>query len=261
VGTPRPLRVHIDQGEGQPVVLLPGFAMTPEVYAGTARLLAERARVVVPTLYGVRGRWRYEEMIERFTATVDGAGIGRVTLLAHSFGGGIALGFAARFPERVVDAVFVDTLAVAREWLLAREALSHPVHLLRMATVPAARAFGHNAAFHPRQLVDAAWFGFTSARADDIARVAAAGVRCHVLWASRDSLLDREDGRALAHDLKASFTVTSGTHRPVDHDWMYRHPRLFVARLDELGLEALSPRSGSPASPGGPLLAEGLEQS
>jgi pimeloyl-ACP methyl ester carboxylesterase len=215
--------------------------MTPEVYAGTARLLAERGRVVVPTLYGVRGPWRYLEMVERFAATVDEAGLTRPTLIAHSFGGGILLGFCASRPERVGDAVFVDTLAVAREFVLAREAMSHPTHLLRMATPAAARAFIHNAAWHPRQLAEAAWWGFRSARQREIEQVAAAGVRTHVMWASRDSLLDREDGRAFAHDLKASFQVAFSPRGPVDHDWMYRHPHLFLSHLEDLGLTALNP--------------------
>ena len=239
-GGVEPLRIHIDEGEGAPIVILPGFAMTPEAYSRTARLLARQARVVVPTLYGIRGRWSYPVLLDRFAATLDAAGIERATLIAHSFGGGIELGYAARHPERVADAVFVDTLAVAREWLLAREALSHPLHLLRMATPVAARAFAQNALGHPRQLIDAAWWGFTSARTEDITAVAAAGVRCHVMWANRDSLLDREDGRALAHDLKGSFTVAFGSEHRVDHDWMYRHPELFVSVLEDLGLEALA---------------------
>lgn len=235
----RPLKIHIDAGAGPEVVILPGFGMTPEVYSGTARLLARRCRVVVPTLYGVRGPWRYQEMVERFAATVEEAGLVHPTLIAHSFGGGILLGFCASRPERVRDAVFVDTLAVAREFVLAREATSHPSHLLRMATPDAARAFIHNAVWHPRQLAEAAWWGFRSARQHEIERVAAAGVRTHVMWASRDSLLDREDGRAFARDLRASFSVAFSPRGPVDHDWIYRHSHLFVSHLQDLGLPGL----------------------
>jgi pimeloyl-ACP methyl ester carboxylesterase len=243
--TERPLKIHIDAGAGPEVVILPGFGMTPEVYAGTARLLSERCRVVVPTLYGVRGPWRYQEMVGRFAATIEEAGLVRPTLIAHSFGGGILLGFCARRPDRVSDAVFVDTLAVAREFVLAREATSHPTHLLRLATPKAAGAFIHNAAWHPRQLAEAAWWGFRSARQHEIAQVAAAGVRTHVMWASRDSLLDREDGRAFAHDLRASFNVAFSPRGPVDHDWMYRHPHLFVSHLEDLGLAALDQQAAN----------------
>jgi hypothetical protein len=59
-----------------------------------------------------------------------------------------------------------------------------------------------------------------------------------VLWANRDSLLRRQDGQELARELHASFTVADAPGY-VDHDWMYRHPRLFVEHLDQLGLSVL----------------------
>jgi pimeloyl-ACP methyl ester carboxylesterase len=236
----RPLATPVDLGSGPPVVILPGYAMSPGTYGDTAKLLADRCRVVVPDIYGVSGRWRYREVVGRFSATLDELGWDRATLVAHSFGGGIQLGFAAAQPERVVEAVFVDTLAVAREWLLAREAMAHPVNLLRMGTKKAATAFIHNFATHPLQLMEAAWWGFTSARQSEIEQVSAAGVKSHVLWASRDSLLERRDGEAFAEQLSATFTVAEGSGRPVDHDWMYRHPQLFIDHLEKLGLAALS---------------------
>ena len=92
------------------------------------------------------------------------------------------------------------------------------------------------------QLVRAAWWGFTSDRSDDIEKLVAAGIPCHVLWAERDSILLRSDGQHFAHDLHATFTVVN---RPpgygrVDHDWMFDDPELFAAHLEELGLEVLS---------------------
>jgi pimeloyl-ACP methyl ester carboxylesterase len=245
-----PLKIHIDAGSGPVIVILPGFGMTPEVYGKLARLVAQRCRVIVPTLYGVRGPWRYTDMVERLGATLDAAGVEEATLMAHSFAGGILLGFASQHPERVLDAVFVDTLAVAHDFTLVREATSHPTHLLRMATPVAARGFLQNALCHPRQLAQAGWWGFRSVRLDEIERVAHAGVRCHVMWANRDSLLSREDGHQFAVDLHASFTVAFSPRGPVDHDWIYRHPHIFLSHLDDLGLAALSPSavSGSPTA-------------
>ena len=71
--------------------------------------------------------------------------------------------------------------------------------------------------------------------------LARSGVRSHVLWAERDTLLSRDEGRRFAHDLRATFEVASGDGAdPIDHDWMYRHPRLFVHHLERLGLAALA---------------------
>ena len=91
---------------------------------------------------------------------------------------------------------------------------------------------------HPRQLVDAAWWGFTSGRFGDIYLIAEAGLPTHVLWANRDSLFSRADGEEFARELHASFTVV-GAPGHVDHDWTYRHPQLFVDHLDRLDLSVL----------------------
>jgi pimeloyl-ACP methyl ester carboxylesterase len=236
------LRVPIDLGDGPVVVMLPGFALSPELYRRTAELLARRGRcrVVIPDLYRVPGGWDYDTILARLECTLDARDVERVTMIAHSFAGGIQLGFAARWPARVVELVFTDTLAVSREWPLAREATRHPFRLLRMATPSSAGAFSWSVLTHPREVVQAAWWGFTSNRVSDIDAVTAHRLPAHVLWANRDSLLSQSDGRAFAHELGASFDVVREPDaRPVDHDWMYRHPELFVAHLAQLNLIAL----------------------
>ena len=240
MAAPECLRVPVDVGTGPAVVFLHGFAMRPWTYRRTAELLADRTRVVVPDLFDVRGPWRYGRVLDAFVRTLDALGLDAVTLVGHSFGGGIELGFAAARPERVVELVFSDTLAVSEEWGLADEALRHPLGLARLATVPAATSFVQTWLAHPRQMVDAAWWGFRSRRDGDIHHVAASGIPAHVLWANRDSILSRADGLQFAERLGATFTVaTTADGGPVDHDWMFQQPELFVGHLEELGLRAL----------------------
>ncbi|HXW81210.1 MAG TPA: alpha/beta fold hydrolase [Acidimicrobiales bacterium] len=235
------LDVPIQVGDGLPVVLLHGFAMRPATYGGLVDLLAQRCRVYVPDLFALRGRWSYPKVLEAFTATVDDLGLARVSLIGHSFGGAIELGFAAQFPDRAVEVVFSDSLAASREWQLAREVLHHPLRLIRLATPQAAGAFARTCVDHPRQLVDAAWWGFTSGRQGDSEAVARAGLPAHVLWANRDSILSRSDGRLFAKELNATFTVASGANgASFDHDWMFQQPNEFFAHLESLGLVALS---------------------
>ena len=62
-------------------------------------------------------------------------------------------------------------------------------------------------------------WGFASDREPDIDRVVAAGIPCHVLWASRDTLLTRADGEEFARRLHATFTVAIEPN--IDHDWMF----------------------------------------
>jgi pimeloyl-ACP methyl ester carboxylesterase len=236
------LVVPIDTGKGAPLVLLHGFAMKPATYGGLVERLAERCRVVVPDLFAVHGWWSYPTVLDDFTSTLDHLGLERVSLLGHSFGGGIELGFASRFPDRVVELVFSDTLAASREWQLADEALRHPSGLLRLATPAATSAFVRSWIDHPYQLIGAAWWGFTSGRGSDAAAVARAGIPAYVLWANRDSILSRSDGEAFAKTLNAkSFTVASAPDgRAIDHDWMFQEPDLFFDDLNALGLQALS---------------------
>jgi len=235
------LEVPIDSGEGAPLVLLHGFAMLPSTYGRLVDLLATRCRVVVPNLFAVAGRWRYRDVVDAFTATLDHCGLDRVSLLGHSFGGGIGLGFTSLFPDRAVEVVFSDSLAASREWQLAAEVLHHPVRLLRLATPTAVGAFARTAVEHPRQLADAAWWGFTSGRETDAATVARARIPAHVLWANRDSILSRSDGERFACELDATFTVASAPDgRAMDHDWMFEQPDVFFHHLEELGLKALA---------------------
>jgi pimeloyl-ACP methyl ester carboxylesterase len=217
-----------------------GFAMQPRTYLGAARLLAERCRVLIPALFAEPGfSWAPERVLDDLEATLDAHGLDQVTMIGHSFGGALELNFAARRPERITELVFVDTLAMSREWTLAVEAV-HPVHLLWMATPGAAIDFTTSALTHPLCLVRAAWWGFSSDRRAQVEAISATGIPCHVLWADRDSLLSRSDGESFAADLGADFTVVHGQNRrPVDHDWVYRHPPLLIEHLERIGLRAL----------------------
>jgi pimeloyl-ACP methyl ester carboxylesterase len=240
----------IDLGTGEPVLLMQGFGLQPRTYLDVALLLAARCRVIVPPLFAERrGSWSPERVLERVLAELSTRGIGRVTIIGHSFGGALELELAVRRPDLVRELVFVDTLAMSREWTLAAEAV-RPLGLLWMATPRAAIDFGRSVASHPLCLARAGWWGFRSDRRQQVAVVREAGIPAHVLWADRDSLLTREDGRAFATDLGADFRIVHGRDGPgrrsppVDHDWMYRHPGLLVDELDRLGLEALAGASG-----------------
>src|SRR5438445_9275379 len=159
----RPLR-SLSVGEGSTLVLLHGYAMQPRTYLPLARLLAARARVVIPAIFALPKRWSYENAIACLELTLDDLGLDRISLLGHSFGGGLELGLAARRPDRVVECVFADTLGVREQFGLAGEALHNPFGILGMATPPATTAFFQSLVAHPVQLVAAGFSGFPSHR-------------------------------------------------------------------------------------------------
>ena len=236
----RPLS-SISVGDGPTIVLLHGYGMQPSVYLPMARQLADRARVVIPAILQLPERWTFEHALDCLELTLADLEIERMSLLGHSFGGGLELGLAARFPSRVAECVFSDTLGVATEIGLAREALSHPLGDLRLVTVPAVAAFVRSWASHPVQLATAALWAFSSNREGEIEAVATTDFPCHVLWAERDTILARRDGREFARRLGATFTVAErpAGYGPIDHDWMFDDPELFVRHLEKLDLRAL----------------------
>jgi pimeloyl-ACP methyl ester carboxylesterase len=225
-------------GQGRPLVLLHGFAMKPETYLPLAQLLAPQVRVVIPAIFELEGPWTYHRVLAKVRATIDDLGIERFSLLGHSFGGGLELGLATSVPDRVVECVFADTLGCKERFGLAEEALRHPARILAMASPAAASAFFRSVLGHPAQLAAAALWGFASDREPYIDRIAALRIPCHVMWASRDSLLSRSDGEEFARKLRATFTVASAPK--IDHDWMFDDPELFADRLRMLGLGVFS---------------------
>jgi pimeloyl-ACP methyl ester carboxylesterase len=216
--------------------------MQPWIYAPMARLLADRVRVVIPEIQALPGRWTFELAVDCLELTLDDLAVPRVSLLGHSFGGGLELALAARSPERVAECIFSDTLGVSRQVSLAREALSHPLGDLRLATRSAASAFARSWLTHPAQLAASALWAFSSDREDEIEIIANARLPCHVLWAEQDTILNRRDGMEFARRLNATFTVAERPrgYGPIDHDWMFDDPELFVSHVEKLGLRALS---------------------
>jgi pimeloyl-ACP methyl ester carboxylesterase len=231
---------HLDIGAGPTIVLLHGYGMKPATYLPMARLLADRARVVIPDLFAVPERWTFEHTLDCLELTLDEIGVDQVSLLGHSFGGGLELGLVSRSPARIVECVFSDTLGMEREFSLALEAV-HPLGIVRMATPRAVRSFSEQWLAHPMHLAEAALWAFRSDRRPEIEECADIGLPCHVLWAARDTILSRKDGEEFARHLHATFTVAKAPpgYGPIDHDWMFDDPELFVQHLNELGLRAL----------------------
>jgi pimeloyl-ACP methyl ester carboxylesterase len=235
---PRPKRdalPYLEAGSGPAFVVLHGFGLTPATYSGLARALSARCRVVIPALFDVRGRWTYDRELRSFAATLEALKIDRAILAGHSFGGGIELGYATEHPQRIRQLVFADTLAASRHFRLAAEAF-HPLKAMRMATAASAKAFASSAARHPVTMSRAGFWAFSDDRTPSAQRVAESGIPSHVLWANRDTILSRRDGRRFARELHASFTVARAGGLALDHDWMYRHPDIFVHHLEHLGV-------------------------
>ncbi len=94
-------------GDGPPVVLVPGLAGGFELLGPLARLLATHHRVISYQLRGendcfaMRRRFGMADLVDDLQEFLDWHGLESPALLGVSFGGLVALEFAARYPGRL----------------------------------------------------------------------------------------------------------------------------------------------------------------
>ena len=101
-------------GGGAPVLALHGLASSAHWYDILAPFLCERFRIVAPDQRGHGGTtqaddgYGWHSLASDAVGLLDVLGIGQAVLLGHSWGGNVAVGTAAHFPERVRALVMID---------------------------------------------------------------------------------------------------------------------------------------------------------
>ena len=121
-------------GRGPVLLLLHGVTNSSQTWARAAPLLSERFTLIAPDLLGhgksatPRGDYSLGAHASGVRDLLTALGHEHVTVIGHSFGGGIAMQFAYQFPERCERLVLVSSGGLGRE-----------VHfLLRAAALPGA---------------------------------------------------------------------------------------------------------------------------
>lgn len=137
----------IDLGNGPPVVLIPGIQGRWEWMRPAVPALARRMRVISFSLPGEPGSGApfdesrgFDGFIAQIDAALDRAGVGAATICGVSFGGLIALRYAAVRPERTRALVLVST--PAPDWNPSpplRRTMRHPRVLFPMFVLGAGR--------------------------------------------------------------------------------------------------------------------------
>jgi pimeloyl-ACP methyl ester carboxylesterase len=111
----------VDEGQGEPVVMLHGDPTWGYVYRHFMPPLATRYRCIVPDLMGMGKSgvpqepypYRLQQHIVHPETLLLGLDIAAVTLVLHDWGGPVGLGFAIRHPARVKRLVLLNTWAFA----------------------------------------------------------------------------------------------------------------------------------------------------
>jgi pimeloyl-ACP methyl ester carboxylesterase len=214
-----------------------------------AKLVRDRVTLVRPTVFRTSGGWDYDRVLDGLGAALGDAGVSRAAFVGHSFGGGIAMGYAARHPEQVARLVLVDSIGLSGRWDLAKEALVG-TRVDRLATIGAARDFIGAWRHSPRSVARAAWWAYSVDKTEEIAAIIKAGVATDVLWAADDTLLGADWGHRFALSVDAGYTVVDSAAGPLDHSWVFRRPDLFVDILDRLGVTTAGGPAGMAAAGG-----------
>jgi pimeloyl-ACP methyl ester carboxylesterase len=113
------IRLHyIDAGQGDPVVLVHGLNASTFTYRYTVPELSRKTRVIAIDLlgFGYSGRpvdadYSLSAHADRLARLLDHLGIKEAAVAGHSMGGGVAMHFALRYPERVTRLVLVDSVS------------------------------------------------------------------------------------------------------------------------------------------------------
>jgi pimeloyl-ACP methyl ester carboxylesterase len=106
----------VDLGSGPPLVLIPGIQGRWEWMRPTVDALAARCRVITASLAGDPGAGDTVDPVRGFASFVDQvdrlrekAGLDRVALCGVSYGGYVALQYAATYPSRVAALVIASS--------------------------------------------------------------------------------------------------------------------------------------------------------
>ena len=125
---------YLDAGQGPAVMFIHGLTSSHRNWDQLVEKLKPDHRVLAPDLFGhgASAKSMGDYSLGAHAATLrdllDQLGINRVTLVGHSFGGGIAMQFCYLFPERVERLVLIASGGLGRD----------VSPMLRAATLPGA---------------------------------------------------------------------------------------------------------------------------
>jgi pimeloyl-ACP methyl ester carboxylesterase len=107
-----------DKGSGPPVVIVQGLHGRWEWSSAALEILSARCRTISYSLAGDLGsgeRWdakgAFDQYLEQLSSVIERAGIERTALCGYSFGGLVALRWAARHPDRVTSLILASSPA------------------------------------------------------------------------------------------------------------------------------------------------------
>jgi pimeloyl-ACP methyl ester carboxylesterase len=113
--------LYYTAGQGEPLVVIHGGGGDAGTWRNNIAALAEKYTVYAPDLPGYGGSQPLEgdyyipeltDFVDRFAKSM---GLERFYIMGHSLGGGIALDYTLKFPQKIKKLVLVSSLCLGRE--------------------------------------------------------------------------------------------------------------------------------------------------
>lgn len=112
---------YLSGGHGNPLLIIHGGSDGAKAWKDTISELAKSYTIYVPDLPGwgssqpLDGDYYIPELVEFVDRFLQSLGLKSFYLMGHSLGGGIALTYTLRFPEKVEKLVLVSSLCLGKE--------------------------------------------------------------------------------------------------------------------------------------------------
>jgi pimeloyl-ACP methyl ester carboxylesterase len=132
-------RAYVKAGSGPALLLLHGLGCDHTTWLPVVAALSRRFTVIAPDLLGhgrsdkPRADYSVGGYANGMRDLLTVLGIDKVTVVGHSFGGGVAMQFAYQFPERTERLILVAPGGIGREVTPAIRAISLPGFRMAMA--------------------------------------------------------------------------------------------------------------------------------
>lgn len=261
----RPARYAVG-GSGPRVLFLHGWGLSGQAYSRPLKqLIATGVTVYAPALPGFGGTARlpveqrtldgYANWVGQFADTIDLAR--PVTVVGHSFGGGVAIASAHRLPDLAERLVLVNSIGgsawtdgrgVVRalrdrplwDWGLHLPADLLPGRQLTRVLPVVLRDAVPNLLRNPAAVWEVAHLARTANLAPELAALAERRLPIFVVWSARDTIIPESTSLSLRAALGDPSTITV----PGGHAWLMDDPHAFGELITNVLQQPFPPTSG-----------------
>ncbi len=128
-------------GTGEPVVVIHGGGGDARTWSHNITELAGKYTVYAPDLPGyggsqaLTGKYYIPELSDFVDRFASALGLEKFNLMGHSLGGGVALNYALKFPQKISKLVLVSSLCLGRDIAFWVRLLSIPALLKSLGSI------------------------------------------------------------------------------------------------------------------------------